>query len=284
MYRIAKYIDHQTDILQKTLDRYVSIATEKYSSIDNIPQNKGEPIENKRDIEIIEKLIKVRNYIVIPVYSKKGITHAYTVGMWYFMGIPDIVINFEEPLDDNHEFIQMIFSIIHDTLSIKLEGLLVNNKTDNISEYIDRLDYTNDIKLKTPKYKTEFELCKVKEDDYFDINCNYIIWFNSYFMRAATNMNDNEIMMYPIYEINFSKQEYNNKCALILDSLESYINDLNVVNERKNLSSIVEEGNMDDSSLTTITSSDTEEINNIKIVNKNKSTKDNKEINRISNK
>lgn len=94
------------------------------------------------------------------------------------------------------------------------------------------------------------------------MKCNYAIWFDTFFSKTNdTITNDTIGDHYPIYLLKFTKDEYNNFCLKIIDSLNKYIDSLRedeinekyIVKKKNNLESIDEIDDVDDSSLDTIT-------------------------------
>ena len=87
---------------------------EAYKKLYNESKDDFEPLRNNDDITFIENLIKTNNFAVVPVYKENKITKFYTVGLWYFFNVPELVINLENIVLDNEndEYINMIFDII----------------------------------------------------------------------------------------------------------------------------------------------------------------------------
>src|SRR5579872_3977754 len=112
------YRELQSKKLNIRLNVFKQVTINKYGSLDNIKNEGGAPIESKKDIEIIEKLIKLQTFLTIPICTNdgKGISHFYTLGLWYYWGIPEIIITFEKPLYCDFEFISILTNIIHDEL------------------------------------------------------------------------------------------------------------------------------------------------------------------------
>lgn len=248
---LSKYKISQSKKLSDKLKTYYEFSIKQFGSLDKIPKDKFNVIDSDRDVEIVQRLIDLKSFIMLPVSNSKGITHAYTIGLWYYYGLPDLVIQFEDEIEENSEFIQTIVSIIHDFLFDKFEKVIINEYPDNDDDIIIRHDFTKDINLDLKKFDINLNLTRIDEKHYMNMKCNYAVWFDTFFSKTNEAINDD----YPIYLVKFTKDEYNNFCMKILDSLNKYIDSIReeVINEKyiinkKKLESIDEiDSSIDDS-------------------------------------
>jgi hypothetical protein len=256
---LSKYKIIQATKLSEKLKIYHNLSLKKYGSIDNVPKGNFYVIDNQNDIDIVQKLIDSKSYILEYKSNNKGITHVYSIGMWYYYGLPDIMISFENEINENSEFIDILFSIIHESLFDKFENVLLNDYPENDDDILIKHDYCKDINLNINKFDTNLILKRIDEDNYFRIDCEYAIWFDIYFSKTnKVSIDDDVVDNYPIYRLDITTEEYDSFCMKILNSLNKYLDAMktNIINDNyiiknsnNSLESIHETDDSSDSSL-----------------------------------
>lgn len=216
---LIKYRNLQAKKLQMRLNVFTKVAIDKFGAINKIKQDHCAPIESQRDIDVIDKLISLETFATIPVFTNDGsaITHFYTIGLWYYWGVPEIVFKFETPLKENTEFINVVISIIHDKLFAMYSNRIVNQKSSEIN----RLNFSSEpekIVLKLENFGVDFKMKRVDNNQYMDIKAMFMLWFYMYYMDAILN-EKNEPCLYPVYQINIDNAEYSKTCKIIIDKL-----------------------------------------------------------------
>jgi len=186
-----KHRNAQGHKLEKTL-KYYTDNSNKYSS------DSMSPIGSPDDQMLINKLIESKNFVIIPVNLSNDqtmYTHFYTIGLWYFWRIPDIVMKFENPMKNiNPEMVNLIYDI------------LVNRMLECETEIFDQKQ--EKIRLDLNKINLQCELTIVREDEYFDIQSILLLWFNMFYVRTEVNT-ENQPIMPPVYLIQFDQNTYN---------------------------------------------------------------------------
>jgi len=252
---LKDYRKLQARRLKIRLDIFTKVVIDKFGSIDKVKCNGCEAIESQRDIDIINKIIELESFITIPVYTSdaKAITHFYTIGLWYYWGIPEIVLEFNLPITDNTEFANVILNIIHDKLfSMHREKIIINNTGRYVD--INRIDFSEEpkkIKLMLDKFDVNFKMIRIDGNQYMDIRAYFMMWFYMYYMNATKNEKD-EPQLYPVYKINIDRNEYTQVSKKIMDKLlfstiEKLRNDKVASDEKNELSTIEEESDSDES-------------------------------------
>lgn len=227
---LYKYKSIQSKLLKDKLDAYTKLSFNKHKDFDDIPKNSFYVIECKKDIEIINKLIDLQSFILLPVSNDKGITHVYSIGLWYYYGIPDIVINFENEITENQEFIQTIYSSLHEKLFELFESVIIDEYSENTNDIILRHKFEKDININIKEFQFKFNMKRINEKHYMNMDCSYMVWFDTYFMKS----NNNENIEYPIYQIRLTKNEYNQICNSVLTSLSKFVDKIKTktINEK----------------------------------------------------
>lgn len=222
MNYLEQYRKEQASKLAMRLNIFKQAAISKYGSIDKIKDEGGSPIESQVDIDIIENLINLQTFVTIPVYADtingKVVTQCYTLGLWYYWGLPELVISFETPINGNIEFINLITNVIHDELFFMFKNKIIKaNKSTSNDIY--RIDYKPDtINLILSKFDIEFKLKRVHKDDYMSIRAMYMMWFYMYYMDALKNKK-NKPKLYPMYKITMNEANYRDVCKKVVDVL-----------------------------------------------------------------
>ena len=215
---LQDFRQHQSDILRKRLSVFKASLINQYGSLDKVPKNKHLPLDSQGDAKFIEKICDIKTFVVLPIFDEKGITHVYTVGLWYYWGLPELVIQFDEPLRENPNFINMIVNIIHVTLFDKFsDKILSAEKDENGVQMITRNDF-DDETIQINRHEIEFDFKKVDGNEYMELNAGYMMWFYMYYMDAQCD-DDSEPKMYPVYKLDISKNNFLANSKLLIDSM-----------------------------------------------------------------
>jgi hypothetical protein len=219
--QLVHYRRLQSKNLKTRLSLFTKVVLDKYGSIENTKRNGLEAVESQQDINIINKLVELESYVTFPTYSKdnKSITHFYTIGFWYYWGLPEIVLQFDQPIRENAEFANVIINIIHDELFSMWHDRIIIENSKCIS--INRMNFEeepNRIVLNLDKFDLKFILNKIKEDKYMDIKAMYMMWFYMYYMDAIKDEKE-QPCLYPVYILEIKRTDYANICKKIMDKL-----------------------------------------------------------------
>lgn len=219
MTYLEQYRKIQAQQLNIRLNVFKQAVISKYGSIDKMQNENGSPIESQLDIDIIERLIELRTFTTLPVYATTNpntVTHCYTLGLWYYWGLPELVITFETPISDNIEFVNIITNIIHDELFFMFKNKIVKR---DITDKINRNDYKQDtINIVLDKFDLEFKLKKIHQENYLDAKVPYMMWFYMYYMDAIKDKK-NEPKLYPMYKLSLNEANYRGVCKKVIDIL-----------------------------------------------------------------
>lgn len=206
---LSAYRSIQSQKLEMRLNVFKRAAISKYGSIDSIKSSDGSPIESKTDIEIIEKLITLKTFITVPIFESNSgnskCIKVYTVGLWYYWGLPELVIEFDTPVSDTN-FINIIINILHDELFFMYKSKLEPENADEIN----RIDFSfepNTIELCLPNFNFNLSATKLEDTKYMDVKAGFMMWFYMYYMDAMFHEND-EPKLHPVYEIRLSEDYY----------------------------------------------------------------------------
>lgn len=219
--QLVQYRKLQSKNLKIRLSLFTKVVLDKYGSIENTKRNGLEAIESQHDINIINKLVELESYVTFPTYSKdnKSITHFYTIGFWYYWGLPEIVLQFDQPIRENAEFANVIINIIHDELFNMWHDRIIIKNGKYIG--INRINFEEEssrIVLNLDKFDLEFTLNKVKDEKYMDIKAMYMMWFYMYYMDAIKDEKE-QPCLYPVYILEIKRADYANICKKIMNKL-----------------------------------------------------------------
>lgn len=163
---------------------------------DNLSSDSISPIGSSESIKLINGLIESQNFVIVPVNSSddQTYTHFYTIGLWYFWNIPEIVIKFEKPIQIINT---QIVNLIYDIIVNKMLEIDYNHKTVTHESILIDLDIIN----------SHCEMTLIKEDEYLDIQAIHMMWFYMFYAKAEKNA-DNQPLLYPVYLINLDQDKY----------------------------------------------------------------------------
>ena len=168
------------------------------------------PITSELDTQVIQRIINLKTFSIIPIFDKTNqyITHVYTVGMWYYWGIPEILIKFESNLYKNIGFIQTLINILHDLIFSKLKTHIISNETIEWIDFKTRHHKLN-INLNNFNSSDTMTLNLVNESEYMEITIAMLMWFYMYFVDALKDV-DGEPRLFPLYKLNLTTDVYEN--------------------------------------------------------------------------
>lgn len=220
MNDLEQYRKKQASQLNMRLNIFKQTAINKYGSLDKIENEGGSPLESSIDIEIIEKMINLRTFVTIPIFKNTStgnvVTHCYTLGMWYYWGLPEFMIELDTPINMQTDFINIITNIIYDELFFIFKNEINNTDSPN---NIKRIDFQSEfINIDLDKFDMKFKLKQIKEENYMDTNTPYMMWFYMYYMEAMTD-DENKPKLYPFYQLSINDSDFKSICTKIIDIL-----------------------------------------------------------------
>jgi hypothetical protein len=231
---LLEHRDIQSKKLQMRLNVFTKVAKDQYGAIENIKDISG-PIESARDIDLINTLIRLKTFATIPVFNtNKELTHIYTIGLWYYWGLPEIVLKFDESIKEKSEYHNMVLNIVLNIIHDKLFAMY-HDKILGLNKNINQINFDSepsDLNINLDNFDIEFNLKRVESDQYMDIKALYMLWFYTYYMEAR--MNDNsEPLLYPVYQLTINNAEYSKIFTHIIDKLITHA----ITNKSKDLES-----------------------------------------------
>jgi hypothetical protein len=163
------------------------------------------PLQSETDIMLLNKLIDTKDFVIIPVYDGNDIIQVYTLGLWYYWGLPELFFIFNEPVKNNNTFIDIFVNIIKTQLYKQYNNnIVVSNKSINRNIF----DISpNEIFLNISEYDMKYTLKKMVDMDYLNKNISYMFWFYMYYMDIKTD-NNKEPILYPLYKIDIDNYSY----------------------------------------------------------------------------
>lgn len=194
---LLEYRQKQSNKLKERLDVFIKKAIDLYGSVENINHTDTFPISNNKDVELINKMIDSNTFILLPYYDENNVMKGvYTLGLWYYWQLPELIINFEKDIEFNL-FVNLVVSAIKNKLA---ECFNIDDKTNDIIELED------------------FVLEKITDEKYMKMTT--LMWFYMYF--SDTNV------LYPIYQIDISNYDYleNKLFDNVLDKLFDNVGDI----------------------------------------------------------
>ena len=222
---LIEYRNAQAQELKLRLDIFLKSTISKYNSLDMIKEASFLPINSEKDVMIINKLIELKTFITIPVYVTNKcdtITHFYTIGLWYYWGLPELIIKFNEPVNQNVEIVNIIINIIHDKLFTLYKDRLLSQGPGTIpGKKINLIDFNlepAEYLLDLEKFDVKIKLNKMDDTDIMDFNTLIMLWFYTYYMDGQFDQN-NEPKLYPTYTITYTETEYKLVAKKIIDKI-----------------------------------------------------------------
>jgi len=164
--------------------------------------NDFKPLESINDINIIGQLIQSKTFCIVPAYDKTEptkITHYYTLGMWYYWGLPEIIILLDNPIEIskiNGSYINILFNIIQDKLFKQL-----SDKIENNNKSINRIEHKENYVIDIKEFNYKLNLKKLADDKYLEHNISYLFWFHMFYMDLEYD-SDKKPKLFPVYYLN----------------------------------------------------------------------------------
>lgn len=210
--------NERSEMLDKRLQIFKKAMNEKYGTYDNIKSDEILPLQSKDDVNIINRLIDTKDFVIIPIYNNGNIYKAYTVGMWYYWGLPELVCNFTTPIIQKQEFLHVFINI----LKLKLYKILCANII--VDKKIDRniFNYDNmppELKLKIDVCDECYTVNKLDDGEYLDKTISHMLWFHMYYIDHKCDEN-NDPLLYPVYKLDITETEYlqlENKLTILMN-------------------------------------------------------------------
>lgn len=227
---LINYRNFQSKILDNTLKAYYERTMKKYGSFDNIVKTGFEPLESKLDYNVIKRLIDNKNFVIVPVFKDNKILSVYTIGLWYYWGIPEIILSFDKEIKSELSFIHVFINILYDNLFSHYKDRIISDNN------INRLDYSKEdetVCLELEEYNLNIEFNNIKDNGYIDLKADLMLWFYMYYMKADID-EDKCPKMYPVYQLKLNENNFNQ----IMKKIEDQIVDISSESELSSLSSL----------------------------------------------
>lgn len=207
LINLSDFREKQSTTLGARLQIFKENILAKYGTYDDIKTDEMIPLQSRSDVDLINKLVDTKDFVIIPVYNGNSIIQVYTIGLWYYWGLPELVFNFTTPIKKNQDFVHIFINIIKSQLDSNYHNkIVIDSKTIDRSIF----NYDNlqeEILLNIDKYDVDFIMKKMDDMDYLDKNTSYLLWFYMYYMDIKTNTN-NEPILYPLYKIDVNYVNY----------------------------------------------------------------------------
>ena len=228
---LEQYRNNQSNRLKKILNIFIESTTNKFGSIDNIKEDRCLAIESQRDIDMINKLVDLKTFAIIPVFIKDddSISHFYTMGMWYYWGLPEIVFTFDTPIKENAEFINVVTNILHDKIFAMYRNRIISSDINTIN----RINFEAEpeiLNIELENFDIDFKMTRIDSNRYMDIQAVFMMWFYMYYMNAELDENK-QPCLYPVYQINIGESEYSQKCKILIEKILSSIDKMQKNND-----------------------------------------------------
>lgn len=203
---IMQFRLNQSQCLNTRLQIIKEMTISKHGSL-NIKTDEILPLQSDTDIVLLNKLIDTKDFVIIPIYDGNDIIQVYTLGMWYYWGLPELFLVFNKPIKDNQSFLDVFVNIIKLQLYKQYcNNIVIDNKTIN-RDIFNYDTLPDEIFLNISNYDIKYTLKKMDNIEYFHKNISYMFWFYMYYMDIKMNSN-NEPMLYPLYKIDIDIDNY----------------------------------------------------------------------------
>lgn len=194
---MEKYRTDKSEILERSYQMVRNGLTVKYGSFDGVPQTGNQPLENKTDQIILEKLIFNKTFAILPfMYDDRYMQSVYTIGCWYYWRTPEIVLRFKEHIECEPELIHVIISRIHE----KLYNLHKDAIDQKVSNTFDR-----STTITIDPYNVSLTLTLIDSDNLIDIHTPYMFWFYTFWDHIDPSDNREATNIYPVYLIEIDR-------------------------------------------------------------------------------
>jgi hypothetical protein len=200
---------------------------EKSSNKINVDDDHGTPIKSTSDIAVIQRISNLKTFAVIPVFDQtsKHVTHAFTVGLWYYWGIPEIMITFDPYINKDIGFMQILYNIMHDAIFSHLKSNILLNESVQWVDFKNNKYRNMQVKLTNFNSHETLELNLVDETEYMGLNIMLLMWFYMYFVDAHKD-SDGEPLLFPLYRLNLTNDRYAYISRIVTDSITDKLLDM----------------------------------------------------------
>jgi hypothetical protein len=221
---LSTYRNTKSAQLQERLEIFTKNLIKKYGSIDKIKKDGWSAIETQNDIDIIEQIIKVKSFVIIPMHKNDTITHFYTIGMWYYWSLPEIIIKFDKPVNGTDVMFKshMIINLIHQKMFDLYKNRIVEKSDVCNTPTISRVNYENEAKnlvLDISKFDLKIELERLDNNEYLDTNITHMLWFYTFYMDIGISAKDKMPIMFPVYITETNNKTLSQNCDNITNNI-----------------------------------------------------------------
>ena len=201
---LSDFRNTQSKMLDTRLQIIKKATIDKHGSCNDIKSDEILPLQSINDIGLLNKIIDTKDFVIIPVFDDNSdIIKVYTIGLWYYWGLPEILFDFTEPVKQNQDFVHIFVNIIKQQLYKKYHNhIVIDNKTIN-REVFKYDTLPTEIELDLKLYNVEYVMEKMIDMDYLNKNITYMFWFYMYYMDNKEND-----VLYPLYKIEVEKANY----------------------------------------------------------------------------
>lgn len=233
--------DLRKNRLSNLLDKRLKhcLMTTKEKPFDELSKNG--PIDSQKDVNILDSLIKTKNFILLPNYDSNGkLVYLYTIGNWYYNRIPELLIMVNDNLDGSVNWHDMIWNYLTKTLSNKLFEEYNNNTTKMENNRIDTFLKEEIVDLSLDNHLLELNLELLPEEKYYEINIGHINWFYMWWTDMTDSkkmvvidendeikLDEDDIIMYPIYKTTINSDNIKELYAITLKNMFDKVDELN---------------------------------------------------------
>lgn len=221
---LIEYRKIQSNNLWEILNQYIKNTIIKFGSIANVQHDDVLPIDAQEDIDVVNRLVQLKTFCIIPNINPdtQRVTHIYTLGMWYYWGIPEILINFDVPVIENEiTFCKQLFlDVIHNYLYKKYMDKLVCDDNTKIRS-INFWNEPSTISIVNETYSINLDINRVAETEYIKLGLTRLLWFYMYYMKniVISEGNNKQLLMFPVYQTTLSKISYSSIVDKIVNKL-----------------------------------------------------------------
>jgi hypothetical protein len=140
--------------------------------------------------------------------------------LWYYWGLPEIVLKFNESIKEKSEYHNMVLNIVLNIIHDKL-FTMYHDKLFDSNKNINQINFDSEpseLNINLNNFDIEFKLKRVESDQYMDIKALYMLWFYTYYMEARMD-DKSEPLLYPVYQLTINHEEYSKIFTHIIDKL-----------------------------------------------------------------
>jgi len=225
---MEKYRKKKSELLEERYQMVRNGVTKKYGSLDRVPQNGNQPLENKTDQMILEKMIFNKTFAILPyMCDDQYMRSVYTIGCWYYWQIPEIVLHFKENVEFDSQLVHMIISRIHARLYDRYKETIDQKINHTIDQKINHtIEQTIDL---TIDHNVRLSLTLVDPDNLIDINTPYMLWFYTFWNHIDPQDDQETACIYPVYRIDMDSETIDHLKNMfignLIDRFEAVVSD-----------------------------------------------------------